>query len=500
MGLVPPDARRSKRHRLEIEYHTRLEKGRVEPADFDAFRKFHEEVSRAYRVWLTLKPARDLEDAPALEAILGLTPGDRQTAVILANLYLREDQPEDARRVVHRARYYSPDDVALAELAVKSAASAKEEERVYRELVRRFPGEFKYAVALGRTLIGAGKLVPARAILERIVKDGSGSQKAQAHYQIARGFLLDNKPVGALLHWKAAAEIDDDSVRTSAGLRLHGQIYERLGQAKEAIGAYREALSFGDADAEEALDALVRLSLATKEPAEALKYLRRYTVAVAGDPAGLAKAGDYYLALGRRDDAFDLAAESLKEQDSPQARRTLGLVRLHRGQYAAAAADLEKAHLDGLVLEGQVRCQLALGRLTRAMKLAEQADKVAGPAPGLLRVCAQALRLAQRRKVVTQGLRVPPDKADAWDAAIDRFVCAEQVYAEGRQADQVAALLDGVFADRVEIGAAYALRGLLLLDRGRLSAALADAERAVALAPKEPRGYYIRGRVLAGTR
>ena len=52
---------------------------------------------------------------------------------------------------------------------MKTAANAKEEEALYRELVRRFPGEGKYAVALGRSLIDVGKLAPARATLQRVV-------------------------------------------------------------------------------------------------------------------------------------------------------------------------------------------------------------------------------------------------------------------------------------------------------------------------------------------
>ena len=85
--------------RLEIDYRTRLEKTRVEPDDFTAFRKFHDGVARSYRVWLTLKPTHDPLDIPILETIHGLTPGDRDTAVLLANLYLMEDKPAEARRV-----------------------------------------------------------------------------------------------------------------------------------------------------------------------------------------------------------------------------------------------------------------------------------------------------------------------------------------------------------------------------------------------------------------
>ena len=59
---------------LEVEFHARLEKMRVEVEDFDAFRKFHDEVNNAYRVWLTLKPTTDLKDARLLEAVLARAP------------------------------------------------------------------------------------------------------------------------------------------------------------------------------------------------------------------------------------------------------------------------------------------------------------------------------------------------------------------------------------------------------------------------------------------
>jgi hypothetical protein len=42
--------------RIELTYHTRINQVRVEPADFEEFRKFREEVARVYRTWLTLTP------------------------------------------------------------------------------------------------------------------------------------------------------------------------------------------------------------------------------------------------------------------------------------------------------------------------------------------------------------------------------------------------------------------------------------------------------------
>src|SRR5262249_32616370 len=62
--------------RLEFVLHTRLEKPRIEPADFAEFRKFHEEMSKHWRVWLNLTPTRDVADIAALEAWLPWAPAD----------------------------------------------------------------------------------------------------------------------------------------------------------------------------------------------------------------------------------------------------------------------------------------------------------------------------------------------------------------------------------------------------------------------------------------
>ena len=59
---------------LEVDFKVRLEKVRVASADFAAYHRFHEDVSRDYRVWLTLKPVRELEQAPLLESVLKWTP------------------------------------------------------------------------------------------------------------------------------------------------------------------------------------------------------------------------------------------------------------------------------------------------------------------------------------------------------------------------------------------------------------------------------------------
>jgi len=51
------------------------------------------------------------------------------------------------------------------------------------------------------------------------------------------------------------------------------------------------------------------------------------------------------------------------------------------------------------------------------------------------------------------------------------------------------------FADGVDLGPALGLRGRLALEQGKLSRALADAERALTLSPRDAAGRYVRGRV-----
>src|SRR5437763_517043 len=53
----------------------------------------------------------------------------------------------------------------------------------------------------------------------------------------------------------------------------------------------------------------------------------------------------------------------------------------------------------------------------------------------------------------------------------------------------------GGLAGDAPLGPAYGLRAVLNADRGRLTKALPDAEKAIRLAPQDYRGFLARGRV-----
>src|SRR5439155_8701920 len=89
--------------------------------------------------------------------------------------------------------------------------------------------------------------------------------------------------------------------------------------------------------------------------------------------------------------------------------------------------------------------------------------------------------LAQRTGEVASALKPVAGKVGAIRAAAEAFVCAEHAYREGRTATEVETLLAAALKDGVAVGPAFALRGLLALDKGKLRQALADAERATLL-------------------
>jgi tetratricopeptide (TPR) repeat protein len=473
---------------LEIEFHTRMDRTRVEAKDFDAFRKFHEEVGQAYRVWLTLKPALELDDAPLLEFMLHGAPEDSASAAALARLYLKHHKDADARRVLRQAVYYHPDDAGLWELRVKAAADPAEREEAHRELVRRFPDDTRNVLELGAFLVGEGKQKEARALLEGVTQDGTPAQKAQAHYHLARSYYRRDQPAKVLEHLDAAEHADADAVHTTRACLLRGNACEELGRPADAARAYKEALEI-EPDAELALDALIRLELAVNHQKEALDYLRRYTLAVGDEPAGLLLAADYHLRLDRFDDALDLAGRALASKHAAKAERILGLVHVKRGEPAPAAEHLAKAERDAVVLEALLGLALETGKLGEVPALLKEAEKVDRPTGDLRRGAERARRVVERRAQLGEELSAPAGKEKAWGLALDAVACAEAMPSRRE------ALVARALAQGVEPGPALALRGRLYLEHGRLGPALADAERAVTLSPRYAVGYFVRGRV-----
>jgi tetratricopeptide (TPR) repeat protein len=349
-------------------------------------------------------------------------------------------------------------------------------------------------VALGAVLVDRGEFEKAHAVLGPVAKSGPAAMKALAHFQLARSAYLRDDAEQAHKHMDEADNADADAVHTATALLLRGQIEERRGDVKEAIGAYRQLLKV-EPEADDALSALVRLSLATDDKAEALDYLRKYTLAVGTDAEGLAQAAEWHLKLGRYEDAFDLASRARDQKFNEKTQRVLGLVYLRREDYVQAAKHLERADLDSTVLEGLIRANLALGRLLEASDHADQLSKIEAPTTEARQACGAIKSLVQRRDTLLKSHPAPKGKEETWRKAAEALVCAEEAHLRGMPSARVDALLEPAFVDGAKLGAAFALRGVLALEKGRLLKASADADQAVALAPEEPFAYCVRGRV-----
>jgi tetratricopeptide (TPR) repeat protein len=479
---------------LEFEMKTRLEKVRLEPADFDEYRKFQEEIGKHYRVWLTLRPTQKLSDAAALEARLHFVPEDTASAGVLARMYLSHGLGREAQRVLRRVLSYRPDEAGLWDLAIKAAEGPHEQEALFRQLAVRFPEEPKYAIALGATLVERGEHEKAELALLPILKNGPASAKAQAYYQLSRSFWKLGEAARALETLALAERADADVVHTAAALLLLAQAKEKVDQPREATQAYQELLKL-DGESQPALAALVRLEVAGGRRAEALTYLRRYTLAVGDDPEGLADVADWHLRLGHYEEAAEMAARLQTGQVPAKVHRVRGLVALRQGNFEKASAELHSADPDEAVLEGLIRCALRTGRLDEARNNADRAAHVAAPTPDLARLCAQVTQMAVRRKAILAATKVPAGKEAAFALAADRFVCAEAAFEVGESPTAWEPLLDRAFADGAELGAAYGLRAQREVETGRLRKAAASAERSVNLSSEEWRGYYVRGRI-----
>jgi tetratricopeptide (TPR) repeat protein len=479
---------------VEIEFHTRIDHPLVEPADFDAFRQFHEEVSQVYRIWLTLRPAEDLDDAPALEAVLRWAPDDTASAATLARLYLKHHLDSDARRVLARALHFHPEDATLQELRVKAAADPKEEESALRELARRFPEEPRYALDLAAFLISAGHQKEAREILEPLTRGGPSSQRANAHFQLARSHYRRDELEKALAELKKAESADAEAVHTVRACVLRGNVLEELGRPAHAARAYEAALAI-DREAELPLQCLTRLALVINDRDKAVEYLRRYIVAVGDDSSGLLQAAEFCLRLERWEEALDLAKHAGGKAISPRAHRILGLAHWHRGNLDAAVEHLAKGDKDAAALEALLAVSLLRGDLSSVPALMREADRVEKPTADLRRTAERASALLRRRLRFGQEVAAPKGKEKEWAAALDAVICGEEARNMAAPPQQIKDLLERALASGLEVGPAFALRGRLALDRGKLQAALADAERAVRLTPTCAGGYYVRGLV-----
>lgn len=477
---------------VDLIMHTRLDRDRIDPVHFAEYHKFHEEVSKSYRVWLNVKPTHELADAPLLETLLALAPGcDRQAAELLAKIYHDNDRNDDARRVLDAMLFYQPRAASLWELKLKSADTHADEEKVHRTLVELFPQEPRYQLGLGTWLVKRRQHEPSRKVLEPLLSNKSDSLRARVHYQLARSFH-DAKQYQASLKHLAAARVADASVVDNArAWHFEAQVEEKLGNKRAALDAYRKALAFEER-ALYILEDLIHLLLPDADNKDTLEMVRRYTL-LAQDASSLVQAAEYHFRLGRLEDAFELANRSRDKVFTAKAQRILGLIRVRQGELTQGIFHLARADQDAEVVEALVRAHLSLGQL----HLAElRLGVLETSTPALDKLRDRVSTLAARREELLKSANLPQEKKAANQRVVDAFVCADDARRRGDEASRVARVLEGAFAEEgVLFGPAFALRGLLHLEQGKIGLARADADQALRLGPPDSLALFVRGRV-----
>jgi tetratricopeptide (TPR) repeat protein len=337
-------------------------------------------------------------------------------------------------------------------------------------------------------LITQGKHPEARTLLDPVIQKASPGNRALAHYQMARSHYRKDELKEALAQLDQAAKADDFAVDTLRVHVLRGQVLEEVNRAQGAVKAYEKALALAPRN-QEVLLSLVRLCLVAKDEMAALTHLRRYTQIVGKDVSGMLLAAESYFRMKRYDEALELALRAREINFHEKGQRIMGLVYLHRNDHEKAMTHLSKAEPDAIVLTGLIEATIAIGKVGELEKALTKAERLERRNVALDRQCERGRAILARRVVLEkQGL------AKDNENTLDVLVCAEELAREESSHAITQSLLAQLFATK-PIGPAYAVRGWLHLQKGRIREAREDAEKAIALSPTDASGYHLRGKL-----
>ncbi len=252
----------------------------------------------------------------------------------------------------------------------------------------------------------------------------SDSIRGSAHYQLAQTYFQENHFAAALKHIEAAGASDPAVMTDGAPLFFKARVYEKLGQRQDAIAAYREALA-GGRDAQDVLVPLIRLELAERQTANALDHLRRFTLAVGDDPAGMIQAAELHLQMNRLDDAFDLATRARAAGLVVDSQRVLGLVHLRKKEWVRAVFHLERTDADAEVLDGLLQACLLLGEWAKVERHGQTAqgldeEKVT---TDLRKTLHRLEALERERDRISKEMRVSDGNKEQAAKVLGRFLC-----------------------------------------------------------------------------
>lgn len=288
----------------------------------------------------------------------------------------------------------------------------------------------------------ASALIQYRAVLRR------NPRSAEAHNWLGVAYMQKNALKDAEYEFRAALKANPDFVRAWNNL---GSTLAQAGDVKEGIGAFREGLKKAPADLQ------LRLNLGT-----ALRTV--------GDSDGA---------------ITELRSVLLNSPNNPEIHYQIGLALREKGDRDAAVAEFEMAlQLDPEYREGYYSLGQTLQQIAAALRRGRSS-----PVPEQKDLIERGLNLARRGDVhsAVEELR----KAVAVDAGSPEahFHLGAALWYAGQGA-QAAEALDAALRLDPAAAPAVSLRGVVFRESGDLESARRMFQRAVALQPDSPTGYF----------
>lgn len=274
-------------------------------------------------------------------------PGDAAAVQLLAERYLNAGSPAEAEQVIVRLLERDPENPQAWLLRSRAELDGGKPGQAFASLQVAMPflqGSAEAHWRLGLLQERRGEELNAEAEFRRAVQ--LDPRHVGAHLRLAQSALAHRHYQPALEH---LGQVVRREPKNAVALELLSITHRYLGNLPEAERHAREAV----AAAPESPRVWLALGQVLQERAV---------------PAALTEAEQAYL-------------QALKlNKDLSEAHHQLGKIRFGRGEYAAAAAELQRSvdlqPLNRLPYPTLIQCYLRLGREERARKLRQEYEKV----------------------------------------------------------------------------------------------------------------------------